>query len=58
MKIIAKYLIKIKFTIVEVVELENGSFYSVEYSQFGIPNYIEMGDATFYEHRHNSKDTL
>lgn len=58
MKIIAKYLVLRQFTIVEVVELENGCFYEIVYTKFGTPNYIEMDKETFYELRDEAKDRL
>lgn len=58
MKIIAKYLVVRHINIVEVVELENGCFYEIVYTKFGIPNYIEMDKETFYELRGEAKDRL
>lgn len=58
MKIIAKYLVVRHFNIVEVVELENGCFYEIEYSQMGIPIYGEISKDDFYELRDYSKDRL
>ena len=58
MKIIAKYLVVRYFNIVEVVELENGCFYEIQYSKMGVPNYIEISKDDFYELRDYSKDRL
>lgn len=58
MKIIAKYLVVRHFNIVEVVELENGCFYEIQYTKFGTPNYNEMSKDDFYELRDYSKDRL
>lgn len=58
MKIIAKYLISFGFAIVEVVEIENGAFYRIEYSKFGVPDYIEMDKETFYDYKDDSKNKL
>lgn len=53
MKIIAKYLILLHFgEIVEVVELENGSYYRVN---DGFPTYKKIDSELFYELRDKSK---
>jgi len=54
MKIIAKYLVLLHFgEIVEVVELENGSYYRVN---DGYPTYKKIDPELFYELRDKSKE--
>jgi len=58
MKIIAKYLVVRHFNIVEVIELENGCFYEIQYTKNGVPTYDEMSKDDFYEYQNNAKDRL
>jgi len=57
MKIINKYLVVDKFVSepFEVVELQNGNFYKIEYSSIGIPSYIKMDREKFFDLLTHSK---